>query len=439
MEAATVTEAQTFDLIIRRARRSSDHESALVDVAARDGVIAAVGPELEGVARVEIDADGRLLTPPFVDSHFHLDAVLTAGTPRRNASGTLLEGITLWGELQPLLTHEGVKDRAREYLRWCVAQGILFIRSHVDICQRSLLGARALVEVRDELRGLIDVQLVAFPQHGFLRFPDGERLLDEALDLGVDAVGGIPHYERSREDGVRSVQLLMKRAHRRGLPVDMHCDETDDPLSRFVEVLAEETVARDMQGQVTGSHLTSMHSVDNAYFAKLLGLLTDARLMVVSNPLLNMITQARSDTYPKRRGLTRVKELMEAGINVSFGHDCVLDPWYPLGAADMLDVAFMGLHACQMSGEDQIGRMFDAVTVNAARTLALDGYGLDVGCRADAVLLDAYGVSEALRTHPARLAVVRGGSVVAQTAPVQRTVVAPALAGPVEFRQPAFS
>lgn len=439
MEAATVTEAQTFDLIIRRARRSSDHESALVDVAARDGVIAAVGPGLEGVATVEIDADGRLLTPPFVDSHFHLDAVLTAGTPRRNASGTLLEGITLWGELQPLLTHEGVKDRAREYLRWCIAQGILFIRSHVDTCQPSLLGARALVEVRDELRGLIDVQLVAFPQHGFLRFPDGERLLDEALDLGVDAVGGIPHYERSREDGVRSVQLLMERAHRRGLPVDMHCDETDDPLSRFVEVLAEETVARDMQGQVTGSHLTSMHSVDNAYFAKLLGLLTDARLMVVSNPLLNMITQARSDTYPKRRGLTRVKELMEAGINVSFGHDCVLDPWYPLGAADMLDVAFMGLHACQMSGEDQIGRMFDAVTVNAARTLALDGYGLDVGCRADAVLLDAYGVSEALRTHPARLAVVRGGSVVAQTAPVQRTVVAPALAGPVEFRQPAFS
>ncbi len=335
--------------------------------------------------------------------------MLTAGTPRRNASGTLLEGITLWGELQPLLTHEGVKDRAREYLRWCIAQGILFIRSHVDTCQPSLLGARALVEVRDELRGLIDVQLVAFPQHGFLRFPDGERLLDEALDLGVDAVGGIPHYERSREDGVRSVQLLMERAHRRGLPVDMHCDETDDPLSRFVEVLAEETVARDMQGQVTGSHLTSMHSVDNAYFAKLLGLLTDARLMVVSNPLLNMITQARSDTYPKRRGLTRVKELMEAGVNASFGHDCVLDPWYPLGAADMLDVAFMGLHACQMSGEDQIGRMFDAVTVNAARTLALDGYGLDVGCRADAVLLDAYGVSEALRTHPARLAVVRGG------------------------------
>jgi cytosine/creatinine deaminase len=438
MEAAPGARERTFDLIIRRARRPGDGDSALVDVAARDGVIAAVERGLEGSGAVEIGADGRLLTPPFVDSHFHLDAVLTAGTPRRNASGTLLEGIALWGELQQLLTHEGVKDRAREYLRWCIAQGILFIRSHVDTCDRSLVGARALVEVRDELRGLIDVQLVAFPQHGFLRFPDAERLLDEALDLGVDAVGGIPHYERSREAGVRSIQLLMERAQRRGLPVDMHCDETDDPLSRFVEVLAQETIERDMQGRVTGSHLTSMHSVDNAYFAKLLGLVVDAGLTVVSNPLLNMITQGRADTYPKRRGLTRVKELMEAGINVSFGHDCVLDPWYPLGAADMLDVAFMGLHACQMSGEHEIPRMFDAVTVNAARTLALDGYGLEVGCRADMVLLDAHSVSEALRTHPARLAVVRGGSVVARTAAVERTVVTPALAGPVEFRQPAF-
>jgi cytosine deaminase len=350
----------------------------------------------------------------------------------------LLEGIRLWGELQPLLSHEALKERAREYLRWCVSQGILFIRSHVDTCHESLVGARALVEVRDELRAVIDVQLVAFPQHGFLRFPDAPQLLDEALDLGVDLVGGIPHYERSREAGVESIRSLMARAQRRGLSVDMHCDETDDATSRYVEVLAEEAIARDMVGRVTGSHLTSMHSVDNAYFAKVLGLLLDAQLLVVSNPLLNMITQARADTYPKRRGLTRVKELMEAGINVSFGHDCTLDPWYPLGAADMLDVAFMGLHACQMSGENEIGLMFDAVTINGARTLGLEGYGLEVGCRADAVLLDAQTVSDALRTHPARLAVVRAGRVVAQTAPATRTVLAPGLAGEVDFRQPAF-
>jgi cytosine/creatinine deaminase len=429
-------EGSRFDLLIRRARRPGDADP--VDIAARAGTFVSVAPDLAGSADVELDAGGRLLIPPFVDSHFHLDSVLSAGTPRRNVSGTLLEGIQLWGELQPLLTLEGLKERAREYLRWCVAQGTLFIRSHVDTCDPTLIGARALVEVRDELRGLIDVQLVAFPQHGFLRFPDAERLLDEALDLGVDIVGGIPHYERSREDGVESIRRLMERADRRGLAVDMHCDETDDPLSRFAEVLAQETVARGMQGRVTGSHLTSMHSVDNAYFAKLLGLLLDADLLVVSNPLLNMITQGRADTYPKRRGLTRVKELMEAGINVSFGHDCVLDPWYPLGGGDMLEVAMMGLHACQMSGEDQIPLMLDAVTRNAAVTLGLEGYGLDVGCRADAVLLDAQTVTDAMRTHPARLAVIRAGTVVAETLATAPRVLAPRLAGTVDFRQPSF-
>ncbi|HWF73162.1 MAG TPA: cytosine deaminase [Solirubrobacteraceae bacterium] len=424
-------------LIVRQAQRAGA-EAERVDIAIEDGVITAVGSGLEHTAEVEIDAGGRLVTAPFVDSHFHLDAVLTAGTPRRNVSGTLLEGIALWGELQPLLTHEGVKERAREYLRWCVSQGILFLRSHVDICQESLVAVRALVELRDELRGVIDVQLVAFPQHGLLRFPGAVRLLDEALDLGLDIVGGIPHYERSREAGVHSIRLLMERAERRGLPVDMHCDETDDPLSRFVEVLAEETVARDMQGRVTGSHLTSLHSVDSAYFAKLLALLGDAELMVISNPLLNMITQARADTYPKRRGLTRVRELMAAGINVSFGHDCTLDPWYPLGAADMLEVASMGLHACQMSGEHEIGLMFDAVTSHGARTLRLAGYGLEPGCAGDLVVLDAFSVADALRTRPARLAVVRAGEVVARTAAPERAVLGAGLSGPVDFVQPAF-
>jgi cytosine deaminase len=422
-----------MDLIVRQARRAgADPEP--VDIAIDGGLVALVAPHVDAVAAVEIDAAGRLVTPPFVDSHFHLDATLTAGTPRRNASGTLLEGIALWSELQPLLRHEAVKERAREYLRWCVAQGILFLRSHVDTSQESLVGVRALVELRD----VIDLQLVAFPQHGLLRFPDGVRLLDEALDLGLDVVGGIPHHERSREAGVESVRLLMDRAQRRGLPVDMHCDETDDPLSRFVEVLAEETVARDMQGRVTGSHLTSLHSVDGAYFAKLLGLLAEARLYVIANPLLNMITQARADTYPKRRGLTRVKELLAAGINVSFGHDCTLDPWYPLGAADMLEVAAMGVHACHMSGEHELEQMFEAVTVNGARTLGLTGYGLDVGCAGDLVVLDAASVADALRLRPARLAVVRRGVVVARATAPERELLTGALSGPVAFEQPAF-
>jgi cytosine deaminase len=425
-----------LDLIIRQGLRPGENRA--VDIGITGGRITAVEPKLKDDAVTEIEAGGRLISPPFVDSHFHLDAVLTAGTPRRNASGTLLEGISLWGELQPLLTPEGLKERAREYLRWCVSQGILHLRSHVDVCQPSLLGVRALVEVRQELEGLIDVQLVAFPQHGLLRFPDGVRLLDEALDLGVDVVGGIPHYERTREEGAQSIGILMERAQRRGLAVDMHCDETDDPSSRFVEVLARETVARGMQGRVTGSHLTSLHSVDNAYFAKLLGLLVESELRIVSNPLLNMITQARADTYPKRRGLTRVKELMDAGLNVSFGHDCTLDPWYPLGAADMLDVAFMGLHACHMSGDDEIPRMFDAITVNGGRTLGLEGYGLAPGCRADAVVLDAQDVVDALRTHPARLAVVRDGRVVARSTAPRREVLWGELAGEVDFRKPAF-
>lgn len=425
-----------LDLIIRRARRA--HQAGFVDIGMAGGRITTVEPRLDADAATELDAGGRLVTAPFVDSHFHLDAVLTAGMPRRNASGTLLEGISLWGELQPLLTREGLKERAREYLRWCVSQGILFLRSHVDVCQPSLVGVRALVEVREELRDLIDVQLVAFPQHGLLRFPDGERLLDQALDLGVEVVGGIPHYERTREEGVQSIGILMERAQRLGLAVDMHCDETDDPSSRFVEVLARETIARGMEGRVTGSHLTSLHSVDNAYFAKLVGLLAEADLRVVSNPLLNMITQARADTYPKRRGLTRVKELMDAGLNVSFGHDCTLDPWYPLGAADMLDVAFMGLHACHMSGEREIPRMFEAITVNGAWTLGLEDYGLEPGCRADAVVLDAQDVVDALRAHPARLAVVRGGRVVARSTAPRREVLCDQLAGEVDFRQPAF-
>jgi cytosine deaminase len=424
-------------LIVRQAQRAGAG-TELVDIAITDGAITAVSPRITETAPVEIHAGGRLVTAPFVDSHFHLDAVLTAGTPRRNVSGTLLEGIALWGELQPLLHHQAVKERAREYLRWCVSQGILFLRSHVDVCQESLVGVRALVALRDELRGVIDVQLVAFPQHGFLRFPGAVRLLDEALDLGVDIVGGIPHYERSREDGVESIRRLMDRAERRGLAVDVHCDETDDALSRHVEVLAQETVARGMQGRVTGSHLTSLHSVDNAYFAKLLPLIVESGMTVVSNPLLNMITQARADTYPKRRGLTRVREFIEAGVNVSFGHDCTLDPWYPLGAADMLEVASMGVHACQMSGEHELGLMFDAVTGNGAQTLGLERYGLDVGCAGDLVLLDAFSVAEALRTRPARLAVVRGGEVVARATAPERTVLGAGMEGPVHFVQPAF-
>ena len=425
-----------MDLVIRNARRP--HESEPVDIGVKNGKIEAVEPRIDGAGAEEIDANGYLVSPPFVESHFHLDTVFCRGTPRRNQTGSLIEGIMLWSETQPLFTIEGVKDRAIEYLKWCVARGTLYLRSHVDVCHDSLVAVRALVEARDEVAPWIDVQLVAFPQHGLLRYPDGVRLLDEALDLGCEVIGGIPHYERSREAGVASIDAVMDRASRKGLIVDMHCDETDDPLSRFVEVVAEQTVERGLEGQITTSHLTSLHSVDNAYFFKVAHLIREAGLNVVSNPLTNMMIQARTDTYPKRRGLTRVKELMESGVNLSFGHDCLLDHWYPLGAGDMLDAAYVGLHACQMGGVDEIAAMFDAVTVNGAKTLGLDGYGLEPGCSADLVILQARGVEDALRLRPPRLKVLRKGRVVAQTPETSTEVVWGEIPAPVDFEQPAF-
>ncbi len=425
-----------MDLVIRNAVRPRETEP--VDIAVTDGKIEAVEASIDGTGAEELDAKGYLVSPPFVESHSHLDTVFCAGAPRRNQTGSLIEGIMLWSETQPRFTTEGVKGRGLEYLRWCVANGTLHVRTHVDICHESLVAARALAELRDEVAPWIDVQLVAFPQHGLLRFPDGLRLLDETLDLGFDVIGGIPHYERTREAGIESIQTLMDRASRKGLAVDMHCDETDDPLSRFVEVLAEETLNRGLEGQVTGSHLTSLHSVDNAYFFKLAHLIHEANLNVVSNPLTNMMTQARTDTYPKRRGLTRVKELMEEGVNLSFGHDCLLDHWYPLGTADMLDAAFVGLHACQMGGVHEISAMFDAVTVNGAKTLGLDGYGLEPGCNADLVILQARSVEDALRLHPARLAVLRRGKVVARTPETSPEVTWDGTTSPVTFAQPAF-
>jgi cytosine/creatinine deaminase len=426
-----------MDLIVRNARRPDDAET--VDIGVRGATIVAVEPRLDASAATEIDARGYLVSPPFVDPHFHLDSTLTAGFPRWNASGTLHEGIELWGELQEHLAAEGVRERARTYIRWAVSQGILHIRTHVDVCHRSLLAAEALLEVRDEMRDLVDIQMVAFPQHGFLRFPGAVDLLDRALDMGFDVVGGIPHYEATREEGVESVLRLMERADRRNLLVDMHCDETDDPASRFVEVLARETVRRGMQGRVTGSHLTSMHSIDNPYAGKLVRLIADAGLHVAANPLTNILLQGRFDTYPKRRGVTRVKELLAEGVNVAFGQDCTLDPWYPLGKADMLQVAFMGLHICHMSGIEEIDACFDAVTASGARALGLSGSGLEVGCQANMVVLQAGTPRDAIRLQPPRLRVIRQGSVVAETTPSASAVLWGGERHEVDFSPPGFA
>ncbi len=406
-----------------------------IDLLVQDGRIAALGPTLaapEGTPVVE--ADGQLLSPPFVDPHFHMDATLSYGLPRVNASGTLLEGIALWGELKPQLTQEALVERALQYCDWAVARGLLAIRSHVDVCDDRLLAVEALLHVRETVKPWLDLQLVAFPQDGVLRAPNALANLKRALDFGVDVVGGIPHFERTMADGAESVRLLCEIAADRGLRVDMHCDESDDPLSRHVETLAFHAQRLGLQGRVTGSHLTSMHSMDNYYVSKLLPLMREAGLHAVANPLINITLQGRHDSYPKRRGMTRVPELLAAGINVGFGHDCVMDPWYSLGSGDMLEVAAMGLHVAQMTSQAQMRQCFDAVTVNSARILGLDDYGLEVGKSADFVLLQAGDPVEAIRLRATRLLVVRRGQVLACAAPAKAVMSLPGRPVSVDFR-----
>jgi len=405
-----------FDLIIRNANLPDGRQG--VDIAVADGIIADVAVRLDAHAQREIEAAGRLATPPFVDSHFHLDSTLTYGQPRVNASGTLLEGIELWGELKPALAVANIKARALRLCRWSMARGTLAVRSHVDVSDDRLPAVQALLEVREEIKTYIDLQLVAFPQDGYLRCPGSAANLARALDMGVDVVGGIPHFERTMADGAASVKALCELAAERGLRVDMHCDESDDPLSRHIEMLTYQTQRLGLHGRVTGSHLTSMHSMDNYYVSKLIPLMAEAQMHVVANPLINITLQGRHDTYPKRRGMTRVKELMAAGINVAFGQDALLDPWYSFGSHDMLEVAHMGLHVAQMTGADQMRQIFEAVTYNGAKVLGLEGYGLAPGCRADIVILQAADVHEALRLKPARLFVIRDGKIISETPPV---------------------
>jgi cytosine deaminase len=405
-----------FDLIIRNATLP-DGRSGL-DIACRGGTIAAVEAGITAEAGEVIDAGGQLVSPPFVDPHFHMDATLSLGRPRMNVSGTLLEGIALWGELKPEQTVDEIIARALRYCDLAVSMGIGAIRSHVDVCDDELKGVQALLEVRRQVGEYIDLQLVAFPQDGVLRDATALDNLTRALDMGVEVVGGIPHFERTMEEGAQSVRILCEIAAERGLRVDMHCDETDDPLSRHVETLAFETQRLGLQGRVAGSHLTSMHSMDNYYVSKLIPLMAEAELHAIPNPLINIMLQGRHDTYPKRRGQTRVRELRDAGINVAFGSDCVMDPWYSLGRACMLDVAHMGLHVGQLSSREDMRWCFDAVTVNPARAMGLEGYGLEVGCRADFVLLQAEDPIEAIRLRAHRLAVVRAGRIICRSAPV---------------------
>ncbi len=404
-----------FDLIVRGARLGGD----LVDVAVAGGRIERVAPGIDGSATREVDAGGRLLSPPFVESHVHLDTTLTAGQPRWNGSGTLFEGIQIWTERKEEISHRDVIDRATRLLRWQAAQGVLHVRTHADTTDPGLTGLKALLELREKVRSWIDVQVVAFPQEGLLSYPEGAELMEEALKLGADAVGGIPHFEHTREMGAASVKETFRLAEKYDRPIDVHCDETDDPESRFLEVMAAEAIRTGMGGRVTASHTTAFGSYDNAYAFKLMGFLVKSGINFVANPLINITLQGRYDAYPKRRGITRVKELLQNGLNVSLGYDDVMDPWYPLGTGGMLQPAHMAVHACHMTTREEVVACFDMVTEGGARTLGLDGYGLTEGSRADFVLVDAPEKWEAVRRLAATTLVVKDGEVISETRPAE--------------------
>ncbi len=397
-----------FDLIVKG---GSLPDGRVADIGIEGSKITAIGT-LDVEAGQIIEASGDLVSPPFVDPHFHMDATLSYGTPRINKSGTLLEGIGLWGELKQVMTQDEVVERALVYCDWAASMGLLAIRSHVDTCDDRLMGVEALLEVKKQVADYIDLQLVAFPQDGLYRDPTALQNTIRALDKGVDVVGGIPHFERTMADGAASVTTLCEMAAQRGLMVDMHCDESDDPMSRHIETLIYETQRLGLQGRVAGSHLTSMHSMDNYYVSKLLPLMAEAEVAAIPNPLINIMLQGRHDSFPKRRGLTRVKEMLALGITVGFGQDCAMDPWYSLGTADMLDVAFMGLHVAQMSSPDEMRQCFEMVTEANAKIMGLTDYGLRVGAKASLVVLDAGSPIEAVRLRPDRLCVIAAGKVI---------------------------
>jgi cytosine deaminase len=418
------------DLLVRNVRVGE----RLVDVAVEGGRFARIGPDLDVDGAQTLDAGGRLATPPLVDCHLHLDASLTAGRPRYNQSGTLIEGIHVWGELKESLTADDVFERASEIVRWSAAQGTLYIRAHADASAKNEAPLRGLLRVRDELSDLVTIQVTAFPQDGVYSDPANEELLENAMRLGADCVGGIPHYEPTMELGHREVHRVFELAKQYGRRIDVHCDETDDPNSRFLEVMADNTVQHGLGGRVTASHCTAMGSYEPYYSSKLRGFLRRAGINVVVNPYANSLIQGRLDPYPKRRGFAQLKELLAEGVNVSLGNDVIVDPWYLLGKADLVDAASLALHFTYMSGLDEIPQMLECATLRGARTLGVeDDYGIEEGKPADFVVFDAPSALEVMRLKPVRRWVIRRGKVIAETTPPRTTL----LGEPVTFTPPS--
>ena len=369
-----------------------------------------------------LDGEEGIVYPPFVEPHIHLDATQTAGQPNWNQSGTLFEGIERWAERKSLLSHEDVKSRAWKTLKWQIANGVQYVRTHVDVSDPTLTALKAMLEVKKEIAPWVDLQIVAFPQEGILSYPNGEKLLDQAMEMGADVVGGIPHFEFTREYGVESMHIAFDIARKYNKQIDIHCDEIDDEQSRFVETVAALALKYDMGEKVTASHTTAMHSYNNAYASRLFRLLKMSKIHFVANPLVNIHLQGRFDTYPKRRGVTRVKEMLKNNINVCFGHDDVFDPWYPLGTANMLQVLHMGLHVCQLMGYGQINDALKLVTENSAKALGLTDYGIQEGNSANFIVLPAENGFDAVRRQVPTRYSIRHGKVISETQLAKTTI-----------------
>ncbi|MBF2087759.1 MAG: cytosine deaminase [Synechococcales cyanobacterium K44_A2020_017] len=416
---STPTSTPTYDILLRQGcLLHPDRPSEVVDLGIRDGQIAAIAPQIDGTAVTELDVTGQVISPPLVESHVHLDSARTIGNPRWNQSGTLFEGIDIWSDRKKTLTVEEVRDRAVGTLKQQALQGVLFVRSHADVSEPTLTALQGLLAAREQVKDWMTLQVVAFPQDGIYSQPKNNDLMEEAMKLGADAVGGIPHYELTREDGVQSVHRIFDLAERYDRLIDVHCDEIDDDQARFLEVMAACAIRRGNGPKVTASHTTAFSSYNNAYAMKLLGFLQRAQINFVSNPLINITLQGRTDTYPKRRGVTRVKELWQLGLNVSLGHDCIQDPWYSLGTGNMLEVASMAIHVCHMTGQAEIDACYNMVTWHGAKTLNVaDDYGLEVGKPANVIVLAASDRYDAICRRATVQYVISRGQMLAQTRP----------------------
>ena len=403
---------------------SIENSKEMYDIRVTDGRFDKIGSGIEPMPGEEVkDYGGKLALPPFVESHVHLDTCLTAGQPRWNMSGTLFEGIERWEERKETLTREDVRERVNKVIRMQAANGVQYVRTHVDINDPDLTALQEILELREEVRDFIDIQIVAFPQYGILSYPDGRNLLEKALQMGADAAGAIPHFEFTREYSVESLNICFELAQKYNKLIDVHCDEIDDEASRGLETVAARAYETGMKDMVTASHTTAMHSYNNAYMIRLMRLLKLSEMNFVANPCVNMHLGGRVDTYPKRRSLTRVKELTAEGCNVSFGNDDVFDPWNPMGNGAMRDAVFMGLYAGHMLGYEEIMNSYKFVTTNAARTLHLgDAYGIREGNDANFIVMDASDYYDALNNDAKVLASYRKGEVIAETVPAKTEV-----------------